>query len=347
MPAPRMRIIATLTALLAGVASVAVPAAQSAALAATGDGSPTDANITFVGRWDTSNSAQFKPNWQGSYFKTGFTGTTVKLKQRNAIDIYYSIDGAAFALKTNASGTVNLTTTPLRAGNHTLKVSYRNVDGSYTGDAVFQGLILDSGARTVAVPVSPKTIEFVGDSITRGSTSSQVTLTSYSWLVGDQLGVEHVQLGYGGGCLVAAADGCASVGDLYPKQGMTASSPNWDFSRYTANAVVINLGTNDKSHGVSGPDFQARYVALIRTVRSKYPAAAIFALRTFSGRYAAETSAAVAATGDRNAFYVDTTGWLPSDGLSDSVHPNDVGHRAIAAKLAPIINAKIAAVRSN
>jgi lysophospholipase L1-like esterase len=66
----------------------------------------------------------------------------------------------------------------------------------------------------------------------------------------------------------------------------------------------------------------------------------IFALRTFKNRYAAETRAAVAAVGDPKAFFVDTDGWVAADQLSDSVHPNDAGHRAIAARLAPIIAAQ-------
>ncbi|WFE57498.1 cellulose binding domain-containing protein [Micromonospora sp. WMMD712] len=314
------------------------------ARAATGDGSPTDPNIVFVGRWDRSNSTAYVPNWAGAYLRTGFTGTTVKLRQRRTIDLYYSIDGADFTYLTNVSGTVNLTPTPLRAGNHTLLVSYRVVGGSYTGDAVFQGLTLDSGATTLPTPVRPRLIEFVGDSITLGTTSSRVALTAYGWLTGEQLGTEHTQLGYGGGCLVATADGCVSVAAQFLKTGYAATSPNWDFSRYQADAVVINLGTNDRGHGVSGADFQSQYATFIRTVRGKYPRAAIFALRTFSGRYAAETAAAVAAVtggGDRNVFYVDTTGWLPADGLSDSVHPNDAGHRAIAARLAPVVAAKL------
>jgi hypothetical protein len=108
-------------------------------LAATGDGSPSDPNIAFVGRWDKTNASAYVPNWAGAYLKTGFTGTTVKLKQRNTIDLYYSIDGKADVYLQNVSGTVNLTPTPLASGNHTLRVSYRVVAGSYSGDAVFQG----------------------------------------------------------------------------------------------------------------------------------------------------------------------------------------------------------------
>ncbi|GAA3453779.1 cellulose binding domain-containing protein [Dactylosporangium matsuzakiense] len=324
-------------ALLAGAGIVS-------AFAATGDGSPGDANIAFVGRWDRTNAGAYVPNWAGAYLRTGFTGTTVKLKQRNPIDLYFSIDGGAVQYIQNVSGTVNLTPSALPSGNHTLMVSYRVVAGSYTGDAVFQGLVLDSGAHTLPADAAPKLVEFVGDSITVGTTSSKNALTAYGWLTGEQLGARHTQIGYGGGCLVATADGCVSVASQFLKTGYSATSANWDFTRYTADAVVINLGTNDKSHGVSSADFRNGYVAFLKTVRSKYPNAAILALETFSKRYAAETQAAVTtqtAAGDRNVFYVNTEGWLPSDGLSDSVHPNDKGHQAIAAKLAPIVGAKL------
>ncbi|GAA4730900.1 cellulose binding domain-containing protein [Phytohabitans rumicis] len=327
-------------ALTAG-ALVALPGAHAAA----GDGSPTDPNIRFVGRWDTSNSAAYVPHWAGTYFETGFTGTTVRLKQRNAIDLYYSIDGQPEVYITNVSGTVNLTPTPLAAGNHTLRVSYRVIAGSYHGDAVFQGLVLDSGASTYARPAPAKLVEFVGDSITLGSTSSRTALTAYGWLVGERLGARHTQIAYGGGCLVAAADGCNGMSNQFFKMSTAADGPAWDFGRYQADAVVINIGTNDTSHGVSGATFQSTYVTFLRNVRAKYPNAAIVVLRTFIGRYATETQAAVntvVAGGDRNLSYVDTTGWIPSGGLSDSVHPNDAGHRAITDRLAPIVSQRLA-----
>ena len=123
------------------------------ALAAAGDGTPSDPNIAFVGRWNQSPAAAV-PNWAGAYVQVGFTGTTVRLKQRSAVDLWASIDGGDFVAHRNVSGTVNLTPSPLRAGNHTLIVSYRQVAGSYHGDAVFTGLTLDAGARTSA-PAGP------------------------------------------------------------------------------------------------------------------------------------------------------------------------------------------------
>jgi lysophospholipase L1-like esterase len=108
--------------------------------------------------------------------------------------------------------------------------------------------------------------------------------------------------------------------------------------------VVINLGTNDSGHGVHTPQFQASYTHLLQEVRAAYPAAVVFALETFSKRFAAQTQAAVAArnaAGDPNVVYVNTEGWLTAAQLSDSVHPNDAGHQAIKDRLAPIIAARL------
>ncbi|MEU4472625.1 cellulose binding domain-containing protein [Micromonospora sp. NPDC023888] len=331
-----------LIAVATGVLAAGLPALS--AQAAVGDGTPADSNISFVGRWNKTNASAYVPYWAGAYLRVGFTGRTVKLRQRNTIQLWASIDGRAFTSFTG-SGTINLTPTALAAGNHTLIVSYRQVAGSYTGDAVFQGLILESGAGTFRPPARPKLVEFVGDSITAGATSSQLAVTDYAFKVGERLGYDHTQIAIGGMCLAETTDGCwAQETRYWMSSGGQAGTDQWDFSRYTADGVVINLGTNDKSHGVSAATFQATYTTFLTRVRARFPNAKLFAMRTFIGRYAAETEAAVRArnaAGDANVFYVDTTGWLPSGGLSDSVHPNDAGHQAITERLAPLLSAAL------
>ncbi|MFE9062557.1 GDSL-type esterase/lipase family protein [Streptomyces violaceusniger] len=314
----------------------------AAGVRAAAPGQPGDPNIKFSGRWDTKTSTTaYTPYWAGAYFRTGFTGRTVKLKQRNAIDLWASIDGGPATFYDEAKGTVNLTPTPLAAGNHTLQVNYQVIAGSYHGDAVFQGLTLDSGATTFTPPTPKKLLEFVGDSITVGTTTSQNARTAYGWLIGERLGADHTQIAQGGAALVDTADDRMSLEQQFTKLNPNAATPDWDFSRYQANAVVINLGTNDVGRGVSSAQFQASYASLLRKVRTAYPNAWIFALRTFSGRFGTETKAAVTASGDAKVSYVDTTGWLAADDLSDSVHPNDKGHRTITDRLAPVISAKL------
>jgi lysophospholipase L1-like esterase len=328
-----MRGLLVVAACLAALVGVPSPV-----VAATGDGSPTDSNIRYFGRWNTSSSSAYVSEWAGAYVVVGFTGTTVKLRQRGAIDLFASIDGGPDVSYKNVSGTVNLTPTPLSAGTHRLRVSYRPVAGSYHGDAVFQGVVLDPGARTVVPPTPSRIIEFIGDSITVGQLSSKQALTAYGWLVGERLGAGHTQIAVGGACLYPAADGCIGMSQRFLKTGLAANAPDWNFSRYQANVVVINLGTNDVGHGVSGAQFQSAYVTLLRNVRAKYPNATIFALETFRKRYVAETQAAVAAVGDSRVRFVNTEGWLvEATDTVDNVHPNDAGHRKIADRLVPII----------
>ncbi|MBA6435197.1 hydrolase [Streptomyces sp. GMR22] len=320
------------------------PLKAAASPEAAAPGQPGDPNIRFTGRWDTKSSATaYTPYWAGAYVRTGFTGRTVKLEQRNAIDLWASIDGGPATFYDEAKGTVNLTPAPLAAGSHTLQVNYQVVAGSYHGDAVFQGLALDSGATTFAPPAPKNLIEFVGDSITVGTTTSQNARTAYGWLIGERLGADHTQIAQGGAALVDTADDRMSLEQQFTKLNPNAATPDWDFSRYQASAVVINLGTNDVGRGVTPAQFQASYASLLRKVRTAYPNAWIFALRTFSGRFGTETKAAVTASGDARASYVDTTGWLAADDLTDSVHPNDKGHRTITDRLAPVISAKLQA----
>jgi lysophospholipase L1-like esterase len=327
---------------LAPVISARLGVTARKATPAAAPGQPGDPNIKFSGRWDTTTSTTaYTPYWAGAYFRTGFTGRTVKLKQRNAIDLWASIDGGPATFYDEAKGTVNLTPAPLAAGNHTLQINYQVIAGSYHGDAVFQGLTLDSGATTFAPAAPKKLIEFVGDSITVGTTTSQNARTAYGWLIGERLGADHTQIAQGGAALVDTADDRMSLEQQFTKLNPNAATPTWDFSRYQANAVVINLGTNDVGRGVSSAQFQASYTSLLRKARTAYPNAWIFALRTFSGRFGTETKAAVTALGDTRTSYIDTTGWLAPGDLSDSVHPNDQGHRTITTHLAPLISAKL------
>ncbi|MEK8170955.1 hypothetical protein NKH77_19460 [Streptomyces sp. M19] len=60
------------------------------------------------------------------------------------MNFYVSVDGGADVFYAGVRGTVDVTPQPLPQGTHTLRVAYRS------GDTVFQGLELDSGATTVA-----------------------------------------------------------------------------------------------------------------------------------------------------------------------------------------------------
>jgi lysophospholipase L1-like esterase len=318
-----------LTAALSATVLVVTPVPATAA-----PGDVTDPNIVYVGRWTTTSTAA-TPNWTGAYFTTRFTGTTVRVKARDAVNFYASIDGGADVFYAGVRGTVNLTPTPLAAGTHALRVSYRS------GDTVFLGLTLDPGATTVRPPLSTKLIEFVGDSITAGALTDKLAMSAYGWVLGERLGVSHTQIARSGYCLVSAS-GCVGQRTQFFQTASTGTTP-WDFTRYQANAVVINLGTNDIGHGVTGPTFQSTYTDFLRAIRTKYPNAVIFVMETFKQRYVAETQAAVRAVADPNVRYVNTEGWLTvgADYEDTDGHPNEAGHVKVANRLAPLVGPAI------
>ncbi len=195
--APKRISLIILIVILTTLACIGNIVSTTAAYAAEKSVLPTDPNINYVGRWDTSSSTTYTSYWPGAYFKTTFTGTTVKIKLAHSANVYALIDNGKDTFYANAIGTVNLTPTPLAAGTHALRVAaYSEHD-----DIAFQGLVLDAGAKTVATPISSQLIEFVGDSITAGATDTKRALSDYSWLIGENLGVRHTQIAQGGICL--------------------------------------------------------------------------------------------------------------------------------------------------
>jgi lysophospholipase L1-like esterase len=338
-------------AVVATFVSSAQQAIITTAYAKAGDGSPRDPNIKYVGRWENNGHTAIS-YWPGAYLITKFTGTTVKVKlpqdPKEAVTIYVSIDSGPDTLYANARGTVNLTPTPLKSGiTHSLRIAA----ASEHDDIRFQGLILDSGATTVSPRVSPFLVEFVGDSITSGRENVKGALDVYAWLIGERLGVRHTQIAQAGISLVGEPN-AVGMKDQYFKLRTIyfPTSPDWDFAHHQANAVVINIGTNDSHANASDAVFQSTYVTFLQNIRAKYPHAQIFVLRLFKGgRLGAiqSTVKQVNAAGDRKVHYVDTIGWIDTSRPSlneistsdtiDSVHPTCIGHTKIANKLGPIM----------
>ncbi|MCD0442498.1 RICIN domain-containing protein [Glycomyces sp. A-F 0318] len=305
-----------------------------------GSGALTDPNLQYYGRWNTADASWYTMGWAGGYVEAAFTGSSIGVKLRGAIDMYYSVDGGAETWMRNVSGNVTVRS-GLGSGTHTIRIGFRERAGSYTGDPAFGGFTLAPGGATTATTRPADYIEFIGDSITVGQPNGDRPFTAYGYLVGDELGAGHAQVAQGGACLVSTADGCWGMMDWFRRTSMASTGDDWDFSRHQATAVVINLGTNDVGHGVSTTVFQRQYIVMLERVRQAYPEAHIFAMETFRNRYSPETQNAVNArngAGDADVHFVDTTGWLDeASDLVDSVHPSDSGHAKIADRLAPII----------
>jgi lysophospholipase L1-like esterase len=321
------------------------------AMAATGDGSPTDPNLVYVGRWDKSNPSSPHSYWGGAYIRAEFTGTSLSVKLGQRVDLAVFIDTKPVSIKTGSNGTVSLAS-GLPPGNHTVKM----VAKYQSDEIVFQGFVLSSGATTIAPAKSKALIEFVGNSITSGSVTTNGNISAFPWLVGETLGADRTAISYPGICLVGnghySGNGFPGIGQeiqyfklVTPPITPTTTQPgakDWDFNQYTPDMVVINLGTNDAlAGGISGATVQASYINMMKKIRAKLPKTRIFAVRTFGGYNETQTKAAVDALvngGDKRVHYVNTTGWLAtSDYASDKLHPTDAGQIKAASKLAAVL----------
>ncbi|OMF36894.1 hypothetical protein BK133_08220 [Paenibacillus sp. FSL H8-0548] len=304
---------------------------------------PTDPNIKYFGRWDDRDAANYKTSWAGTYFKVNFTGTTVKLALGGSSNVYVRIDGKE-TYYSAANGFVDLTATPLAEGTHSLMVI-----APYTDQNIqFRGLVLDEHATTALPEVGSKTIEFTGGSILAGYLLPKHALSDFAWLAPEMLGYEHTQIAYSGINLVDNWEGGSYVSNKVGlskqffklKNAESSDTADWDFGRYEPDAVVINVGTNDKSFAVPSETYQAAYTAFLANIRAKYPHADIYAQRLFNGAYAAETLSAVEerkADGDDKVHYIDTTGWLSSSDYIDGTHPNEAAHQKLALRFAAIL----------
>src|SRR5690242_18941232 len=105
---------------IAAPARMATTSVADADAGSTSTGRPSDPNIQYYGRWNRSDSAYYAMGFAGGYLQTGFTGSSIGVRQRNAIDLYYSIDRSAPRWRHNVSGTVTLAS-GLTSGSHTIR----------------------------------------------------------------------------------------------------------------------------------------------------------------------------------------------------------------------------------
>jgi hypothetical protein len=158
------------------------------------------------------------------------------------------------------------------------------------------------------------------------------------------MGTEHTQIAYPGICLTSGftTNPGMDVGYFKLQSPNNPASPPWDFTKYTAKLVVINLGTNDNNKQVPAATFQSTMTAFLANVRTKFPNAEIFVMECLKGGImSAPTMAAVNArhaAGDGKVIYIETTNWVTTADYTDGLHPSVAGHIKIANLLKPILS---------
>jgi len=263
---------------------------------ADGGGGIVAGGVRWVGRVDASDANAVKFAWSGTGFVAMVNGTTISVMlQSEASAAFFQtiIDGKAggrFEVMTGAAQKVVLGS-GLSAGDHVVEL-YRDTEGMY-GDTIFSGFV--DGTLMPPPAASGRLIEVVGDSISAGygnlgnevhppydntcsfTLDTEAATQAYDWMIGQTLDAEVSIIARSGwGMYRDQSNNTANVlSSVYADTVGTQNTPTWDFAR-KADAVIINLGTNDSAMGDPGMPYEDAYVAFLHTVRGHYPDAWIF-----------------------------------------------------------------------
>ncbi len=260
------------------------------------DFSADNAKLRFVGRGDFTNPLAPSFSWSGASWSIAFQGSALKVKLSAAGSIFnVFVDGDTIPTMvldlSTSTDTEHLLIEGLPYGNHTVSV-FKRTEAQY-GDAIFHGFSVFGAPILHDLPPAPiHKIEFIGNSITCGygnldsvkehpfDITTEDHYYTYASVAARAVQAEHHAVCFSGRGIYLNNTG--SLDGTLPKL-YKQISPNtetlWDFSRWTADVVAINLGTNDFYLGI--PDsagFVNASVTFVKDIRKKYPLAKILML---------------------------------------------------------------------
>lgn len=239
-------------------------------------------NIQYAGRIDFSNTLSPILSWSGSSVIANFQGTSIQAIINDMGDNYfYSIidDGTPNKFDCSWGQQTYTIATGLSDTTHKIEL-YKRTEG-INGHTAFLGFIIDDGKTLTTPPPKPiRKIEYYGDSITAGlaldstedDQSSFYTnaYLTYSSITARNLLAEHHTIAVSGIGLVISWQDANMPADYYYRLNTNDASSNWDFSQWTPDCIVINLGQNDKWLGTTQPQALAGYVNFVNTLRTRY-----------------------------------------------------------------------------
>lgn len=247
---------------------------------------------------------------------------------------------------------------------------------SESSDSSFgiRSICVDDDAVISPTPAKDFKIEFIGDSITCGygvdgtpadtyCTALENATKAFAYKTAAKLNCDYSLVSFSGFGIISGytelderllthilPDYYESIGHSYSKilGQYDVTDIKWDFSLYTPDLIVINLGTNDASYTKDIPERQEHYtkayVNFLKKVRSLNPHSKILCVLGIMGRtllFAMEKAAKTYSeeTGDTAIYTMDFEEQGPGQVIDG--HPTEATHEAAASKLADFIRTKI------
>lgn len=248
-------------------------------------------------------------------------------------------------------------------------VNVKIVKLSETAMSTFGIMPIELGEGETIAPAAEKAhkIEFIGDSITCGygvddedkthhfSTATEDVTKAYAYKTAESLDADYSMVSISGYGVISGYTNdpnvkvdAQTIPQYYDNLGFSynkfanSQSPQdieWDFSCFTPDVVVINLGTNDESYCKANLEKQAEFVEgykqLLTDIRAKNPDAEIFCAFGVmgAGMLTSVMEAAITfseETGDTKVHYVQLPTQDGSLGYAADWHPTEATHELAA-----------------
>lgn len=253
--------------------------------------------------------------------------------------IAIQIDNGRFVHFDLAHAPVMLATTPTTHQITVVMSGNTDNDPVWAADQdagfAFTGVTLPNGGWfSPIVPAGPR-LTFIGDSITAGCwvTGKQPSKdyraeAAYAALTAARMDAEETRIAYSAaGVLKPGIGGVPRAKDFF---GHLDNRTPWAVDT-DQDAVIINLGTNDRSYPVE--QFVTAYVRLAAQLRGVYDDVPFFLMIPFNQAFA-EPIRHVARRGDRLQI-IETKDW--DIDTTDGTHPNLAGHQTAATHLVGVL----------
>ncbi len=305
--------------------------------------------LNYVGRWDASDPAGPRSEWPATQIHLTLEGTAINVVLAGQQAFQVVVDGVPTKTLTMLPGqSVYAVASGLAPGSHRIEL-FKRSEG-WGGPVQVKGFQIPAEAKLLDPPTFKRRILFIGDSITAGYGNEAKTAeehyspaTSNAWLAwgavaARSLEAELTSLAISGSWLQKNDMRKPVMPEVWVKTMPFTKSEPWDQSRSIADAVVVNLGTNDKQKPIEAQAWRDAYTGFIGQLRTAYPAAHIFlcigpmshgpqgCIVPFNAAIAAD----YAAKGDAKIHAVALALQKQSDGIGADWHPSAKTHQLMA-----------------
>jgi len=338
---------------------------------------PVPPSVRFIGRFDTTPAAGPRTSFAAAQIVARFNGTEVKatFNDAKAYNEYGGsrweaiVDGVSTTFQLTRAVTTYTLATGLAPGDHLVELW--KLSEASVGVSQFLGFEFPGGALLAPPPARTRRMEFLGDSASNGygvdgapgcsfSGATQNAHKAYPALIAADLDADHHNLSTSGkGLYYNYSHSDTEVFSIiYPRTLAYSNTNLWSFASYTPDVVWMTLGGNDFAVPAQLPpagQFQARYDAMVTTLRTKYPDAHIFCAvaASLSDSYPAGSNAytnvkttaqAVVAAkngdGDAKIYFFDFARVIAGETNACDGHINASKHRKMADEAVTFIKTK-------